>query len=156
MSRLKKSLGVNLDQVRIREFDMAGQKFKVRVPLSGEADGIYERTKEPDPNLVEIKYKEISDPILANKEVLENKDFVFTNDDIVVKNQSMRQLAKNKAQTELRILETFKLLVTTDGSSLDNLTYEEIAEDFPLPVQLSMVKKITDVISPNYEETRKN
>lgn len=156
MSRLKKSLGVNLDQVRIREFDMAGQKFKVRVPLSGEADGIYERTKEPDQNLVEIKYKEISEPILANKEVLQSKDFVFTENDIVVKDQSMRQLAKNKAQTELRILETFKLLVTADGSSLENLTYEEIAEDFPLPVQLSMVKKITDVISPNYEETRKN
>jgi hypothetical protein len=156
MSRLKKSLGVNLDQVRIREFDMAGQKFKVRVPLSGEADGIYERTKEPDQNLVEIKYKEISEPILANKEVLKSKDFVFTENDIVVKDQSMRQLAKNKAQTELRILETFKLLVTADGSSLENLTYEEIAEDFPLPVQLSMVKKITDVISPNYEETRKN
>jgi len=156
MSRLKKSLGVNIDQVRVREFELAGQKFKVKVPLTSEADGIYERTKEPSEILVEAKYKEIADPVLANKEVLQTEDFVFTENDIVVKGQSMRQLAKNKAQTELRIIETFKLLVTADGSGLDDLTYDEINEDFPLPVQLAIVKKITETISPGYEETRKN
>lgn len=156
MSRLKKSLGVNVDQVRVREFELAGQKFKVKVPLTTEADGIYERTKEPPEALVEAKYKEIADPILANKEVLQSEEFVFSKDDIVVKGQSMRQLAKNKAQTELRILESFKLLVTADGSSLEDLTYEEITEDFPLSVQLAIVKKLTETISPGYEETRKN
>jgi hypothetical protein len=156
MSRLKKSLGVNIDQVRVREFELAGQKFKVKVPLTSEADGIYERTKEPSEILVEAKYKEIADPVLANKEVLQTEDFVFTENDIVVKGQFMRQLAKNKAQTELRIIETFKLLVTADGSGLDDLTYDEINEDFPLPVQLAIVKKITETISPGYEETRKN
>jgi len=156
MSRLKKSLGVNIDQVRVREFELAGQKFKVKVPLTSEADRIYERTKEPSEILVEAKYKEIADPVLANKEVLQTEDFVFTENDIVVKGQSMRQLAKNKAQTELRIIETFKLLVTADGSGLDDLTYDEINEDFPLPVQLAIVKKITETISPGYEETRKN
>jgi hypothetical protein len=156
MNRLKQSLGINIDQVRIREFELAGQKFKVKVPLTFEADRIYERTKEPPNELIEEKYKEIADPVLANKEVLQSEEFVFSDNDIVVKGQSMRQLAKNKAQTELRITETFKLLVTADGSSLADLKYEEINEDFPLPVQLAIVKKITETISPGYEETRKN
>lgn len=157
MGKLTKSLGVNNDVVRIREFELNGQKFRVRVPLSLEAESIYEKTKDPDAALVEAKYKEFTDPIFANRKQLEkdSKDFVFSENDIVVKGQSMRELAKNKISTELRILETFKLLVTADNSSLDSLTYQEIDDEFPLPIQLTIVKKITEIISPGYEENRK-
>ena len=48
MGKLTKSLGINNDVVRIREFELNGQKFRVRVPLSIEAENIYEKTKEPD------------------------------------------------------------------------------------------------------------
>ena len=148
---------MNNDVVRIREFELNGQKFRVRVPLSIEAENIYEKTKEPDAALLESKFKEIADPILKNKESLEkeSQDFVFTDNDIVVKGQSMRELAKNKVSTELRIVETFKLLVPADNTSLADLTYEEINEEFPLPIQLTIVKKITEIISPGYEENRK-
>lgn len=157
MGKLTKSLGINNDVVRIREFELNGQKFRVRVPLSIEAENIYEKTKEPDAALLESKFKEIADPILKNKESLEkeSQDFVFTDNDIVVKGQSMRELAKNKVSTELRIVETFKLLVPADNTSLADLTYEEINEEFPLPIQLTIVKKITEIISPGYEENRK-
>ena len=67
----------------------------------------------------------------------------------------MREMAKNKVVTELRILETFKLLVTADNSSLADLTYKEIDEEFPLPIQLTILKRITEIISPGYEEARK-
>lgn len=156
MGRLTKSLNINNDVVRIREFELNGQKFRVRVPLSNEAEAIYEKTKEPDAALVEEKYREIADPILPNKKELSKaEDFVFTDNDIVIKGQSMREMAKNKVVTELRILETFKLLVTADNSSLADLTYKEIDEEFPLPIQLTILKRITEIISPGYEEARK-
>ena len=156
MGRLTKSLNINNDVVRIREFELNGQKFRVRVPLSNEAEAIYEKTKEPDAVLVEEKYKEIADPVLPNKEELsKSEEFVFTDNDIVIKGQSMREMAKNKVVTELRILETFKLLVTADNSSLSDLTYKEIDEEFPLPIQLTILKRITEIISPGYEEARK-
>jgi len=156
MSRLKKSLGINTDSVRIREFELGGQKFRVRVPLSSEAESMFEKTKEPPKDIVDAKFKEISEPLYQNKDSLNTEEFVFLDDDIVIKDKSMREMAKNKATTEMRILETFKLLVPADGTNFDNLTYEEITEEFPLPIQLTIVKKITEVISPGYEETRKN
>ena len=156
MGRLKKSLGINTDSVRIRDFELGGQKFRVRVPLSTEAESMFEKTNEPPKELVDSKFKEIAEPLYANKESFNTEEFVFTDDDIIVKDKSMREMAKNKATTEMRIVETFKLLVPADGTNFNNLTYEEINEEFPFPVQLSIVKKITEVISPGYEETRKN
>jgi hypothetical protein len=35
-------------------------------------------------------------------------------------------------------------------------TYEEINSEFPFSIQLELMKKIIEVISPSYEETRKN
>ena len=65
-------------------------------------------------------------------------------------------MAKNQAAGNIRIIESFKLLVTATGENLTDITYEEINEEFPLPVQLALVKKIAEVISPGYEEIRKN
>lgn len=155
MGKLTKSLGINNDVVRIREFEINGQKFRVRVPLAAEAENIYEKTKEPNADLVDLKYKELTEQIVINKDKLTSEDFVFTENDVVIKGQSMRELAKNKVSTELRILETFKLLVPADNTSLNDLTYPEIDEEFPLPIQLTILKKITEIISPGYEETRK-
>lgn len=158
MGKLKQVLGVNTDAIRVRTFVYNGQPLKVRVPTTVEAEAIYEKTREPLADVIETKYQELAKPILENKDKLleEESDVMFTDTDIVIKGKSIRDLAKTKASTELRILETFKLLVPNNGGMMDDLTYEDIAEDMPLPIQLELVQRITEVISPNYEDSRKN
>ena len=158
MSKLKKALGINPDNVRIREFELGGQKFRVRVPLTTEAEAMYAKTVSPDPAIVEAKYQEIAKPLIELKDKLtdDSKDIVFTDNDIIVKEKSMREMAIAQATTQQRILETFKLLVPIDGTNMDDLTYEDINTEFPLPIQLTMVKKITEIISPGYEDSKKN
>lgn len=158
MSKLKKALGINPDNVRIREFELGGQKFRVRVPLTTEAEAMYAKTVSPDPAIVESKYQEIAKPLIELKDKLtdDSKDIVFTDNDIIVKEKSMREMATAQATTQQRILETFKLLVPIDGTNMDDLTYEDINTEFPLPIQLTMVKKITEIISPGYEDSKKN
>lgn len=156
MGKLNSVLGLNTDTIRIRSFTFNNQLLRVRVPTSVEAEQIFEKTKEPPAELIEAKYQEITKPILDNKEKFEGTEIVFTDNDVVFQDKSMRDLAKTKAATELRIVETFKLLVAGDGGKMEDLTYEDISQDLPLPIQLELVKRITEVISPNYEETRKN
>jgi hypothetical protein len=156
MGKLNTVLGVNTDAIRIRSFTFNNQVLRVRVPTSSEAEQIFEKTKEPSAEIVEQKYQEIAKPLLEARDKLENSEFVFKDDDILVKDKSMRELAKTKASTELRIVETFKLLVAGDGGRMEDLTYEDVSQDLPLPIQLELVQRITEVISPNYEESRKN
>lgn len=69
----------------------------------------------------------------------------------------MREAAKNKAITEARITEFFKLLVPeVEGVTFEDLTYSDIEEEFPMSVQLQIVEKIGEVISPTYREARGN
>jgi hypothetical protein len=83
--------------------------------------------------------------------------FTFTDDDIVVNGRSLRDTAKSKVQTETKITEFFKLLVPENPeNSLADLTYEEIAAEFPLSVQLQLMEKISEAISPTYKETKGN
>lgn len=157
MGKLTNKLGLNTDAIRIRSFEFNGQKLRVRVPTSSEAELLYEKTKEPSDELINKKYELIVKPFLGKKEELEsNKDFVITNDDVVFQGKSMKEMAKNQAITELRIVETFKLLVSGDGGNLDDLTYEDIDQDMPLPIQLDLMRRITETISPGYDENRKN
>ena len=154
---IAKSLKINQDAIRMRSFDFNGQTLRVRVPLTNEADALYEKIKEPSDELVKQKYEELSKPLLEKRAELEkSEDIKFTDDDIIVGGNSVRELARTQAGGETRILETFKLLVPADGKEMKDLTYEEINEDLPLPIQLELVKKITEVISPSYEESRKN
>lgn len=155
--KLSESLKINTDQIRIRKFEVNGQQFKVRVPLTAEAEAIYEKVKSPSPEEIEKRYQKLAEPVLANKNTLDDsEDVKFTKDDIIFGKRSLRELAKTQLSTEIRIVETFKLLVPADGSSMTDLTYDEIMEDIPLPVQLDIVKKISEIISPGYEETQKN
>ena len=153
-----KSLKINQDQMRIRSFEFNGQILKVRVPLTTEADVLYEKMKAPSEELVAQKYKELSEPLISKREELEKtgNEIQYKEDDIVVAGTSIRDLAHSQAEGETRILETFRFLVPSDGRDMATLTYDEITEDLPLPIQLELVKKITEVISTNYEETRKN
>ena len=43
-----------------------------------------------------------------------------------------------------------------NGIDMNTITYADIDEAFPFAVQMEVMKKIIEVISPGYEETRKN
>jgi hypothetical protein len=152
--KLSELLKVNQQQLRTRAFNLGGQNFKVRVPLSVELEAINKRVMEVN---AESKINEMLSPLFEKKKELESKSIVYVKDDVIVDGRSTRELAKMTAQTEQRILEMIKLLVPEiEGATMENLTYEEINEEFPFPVQLELMKKIAEVISPGYEETRKN
>ena len=121
-----------------------------------ESDAIYKKVSNPDEKTIEKIYQEITAP-LRQFENNQSEDFQFTDDDILVEGRSMREAAKNKAITEARITEFFKLLVPEmEGITLEDLTYADIQEEFPIAVQMMIVEKIGEVISPTYREARGN
>ena len=156
--KISERLKINNNEIRIRSFEIGGQPLRVRIPLSAEAEGIHQRVSNPSKESVEEKYKLLTKSLQENKEAIqkESESIVYTDNDVIVAGKSMREMAENQVKTETRIVETFKLLVPPGNESMDSLTYEEIEEDFPLQTQLNMVKKITEIISPTYEETQKN
>jgi len=158
MSKLSKLLKINPSAVRTREFEFAGQKFRLRVPLASEAEEMFKKADSPSQELVDAMYEEMAAPLLARRDEIEKAkaDITFKEDDILVGEISLKDNAKLKAGGQLRVLESFKLLVTPTGETLGDITFEEIQEEFPEPVQIAMVKKIAEVISPSYEEIRKN
>jgi hypothetical protein len=139
-----------------RSFELGGHTFKVRIPLMVESDAIYKKVSQPDEETVEKVYQEITKP-LRQFENNQSEEFQFTNDDILVEGRSMREAAKNKAITEARITEFFKLLIPEmEGVTFEDLTYADIEEEFPISVQMQIVEKIGEVISPTYREARGN
>lgn len=146
----------NRKNLLIRSFELGGHTFKVRIPLVAESDEIYKKVSEPDDETVEKIYIEIT-ASLRQFEATQTDDFKFTDNDILVDGRSMREAAKNKAITEARITEFFKLLIPElEGASLDDLTYADIEQEFPTSVQMMIVEKIGEVISPSYREARGN
>jgi hypothetical protein len=160
MTKFSKAFGdkyqTNKKNMLTRSFELGGHTFKVRIPLVAESDAIYKKVSEPDEETVEKVYQEITKP-LRQFENNQTEEFKFTNDDILVDGRSMREAAKNKTITEARITEFFKLLVPEmEGVSLEDLTYADIQEEFPMSVQMQIVEKIGEAISPTYREARGN
>ena len=160
MTRLSTAFGekyqANKKNLLIRSFELGGHTFKVRIPLVAESDEIYKKVSEPDADTVEKIYVDIT-ASLRKFQATQSDDFKFTDDDVLVDGRSMREAAKNKAITEARITEFFKLLVPElEGASLEDLTYKDIEEEFPISVQMQIVEKIGEVISPTYREARGN
>lgn len=146
----------NKKNMLTRSFELGGHTFKVRIPLMVESDAIYKKVSNPDEETIENIYQQITKP-LREFESNQTEEFKFTDDDILVEGRSMREAAKNKAITEARITEFFKLLVPEmEGVTLEDLTYADIEEEFPISVQMQIVEKIGEVISPTYREARGN
>jgi len=146
----------NKKNLLIRSFELGGHTFKVRIPLMSESDEIYKKVTNPDEALVEEIYKKLTEPLMQF-EHNQTEEFKFVENDILVDGRSMREAAKNKAITEARITEFFKLLVPElEGASLEDLTYQDIEEEFPMSVQMQIVEKIGEAISPTYKESRGN
>ena len=146
----------NRKNLLIRTFELGGHTFKVRIPLVAESEAIYKKVSDPDDETIEKIYVQIT-ASLRQFEATQAENFQFTENDILVEGRSMREAAKNKAITEARITEFFKLLVPElEGASLDDLTYDDIEQEFPISVQMQIVEKIGEVISPSYREARGN
>ena len=155
MTRLSSALGTGAE-FRIKKFELGGHAFRVRVPLVSESDAIHSRIIKPDSAAIDKIYADLTKSLDEFK-TLKNEDLVFTENDVVVSGRSMREAATNKAMMEARIVEMIRLLQPENpANTLDDITYAEIELEWPLSVQLALVEKINEVISPGYKETRGN
>lgn len=142
----------NSQDLRVKTFELGGQVFRVRIPLTKEMEAIEERVKEVDQAKLEERYAKLASGFDRN---LETNGVVFTDNDVIVDGRSTRNIVEVGLQFESRVVEFIRLLVPQEGT-LDDLTYEEIEAEWPLSVQIDIVGKIGDVIQPGYKEERKN
>lgn len=162
MSKLSATLGEKYQSKResifTRTFDLGGHTFKVRIPSVAESDGIYQRVMNPADDAVEVLYKAMTENLFAFKhEATPESGVEFLEDDVVVQGRSMREAAKTKAMTEAKITEYVKLLVPENpADTMADITYADIEAEFPLTIQLALIEKISEVISPTYKENRGN
>lgn len=155
MTRLSSALGTGAE-FRIKKFELGGHAFRVRVPLVSESDAMHNRIIKPDSAAIDKIYADLTKSLDEFK-TLKNEDLVFTENDVVVSGRSMREAATNKAMMEARIVEMIRLLQPENpANTLDDITYAEIELEWPLSVQLALVEKINEVISPGYKENRGN
>lgn len=152
MSKLGSALGKKYEENRLavltRTFDLGGHTFKVKVPSVQEIEAIYNYYKNPNEEEVEKAYQVLVKD-LKNVEGIVEKD-----NDIVIEDRSMRETARNKHILQYRITEYIKFLIGENGETLNHITYEDVENEFPLAIQLTLVEKINEVISPEYMEVR--
>lgn len=147
MSKLSAAFG-NVDQLRVKTFELGGHKFKVRIPLSKQMEEINERTNNVDP----VKFQERFDRTVKG---LEGDQVQRTDDDVIVDGRSTKDLVQSAMRFENRMVEFVRLLVPEQGT-LDDITYEDIEAEWPLTVQLELISAISDAIQPSFGEGRKN
>ena len=160
MTKLATLLGSQYESKRkglfIRQFELGGYNFKVKVPTVAESDAIYDRIQNPKEEDISVVYDQIAKP-LEQFRGKETEQFKFTKNDILVEGRSLRETARLKLITQTRITEFIKLLIPeNEKDSLADLTYEEIEAEFPMAVQITLLEKISEVISPSYKESRGN
>lgn len=151
--KLSSALNVDANSIRTRTFTMAGQTLKVRVPLASEMDLMAERVANAE---WESTFEKMASPLKQNQGAVSSENIVFSEDDIFVDGKSLKSMAKQAAQTNARILEMFKLLVPAVDFDMSQLTYQMIEDEYPFSIQLDISKRIAEVISPGFEESRKN
>lgn len=151
MSKLSQALGNKYQENRVsvltKTFVMGDHTFKVRVPSVAEIEAIYDYFKNPNEDDVEKEFQNIIKD-------LTDADKYKKGNDVVIEGRSMRESARNKCVIKHRIVEYIKFLIPENGESLKDLTYNDVEEEFPLPIQLELVDAINVAISPNYENTR--
>ena len=154
--KLANAFGLN-DSIRTKTFEYGGHTFKVKIPTTAETEAMYERIKVVPDEEAEKRYQEMAKPFFDNKDQYTNDpDVVFEENDVKVKDYSLRETAKNKAMTENRIVEMYRLLLPKEAEfDMSQVTYPDIDEIFPFKVQLEMVDEIASLIAPTYGETKK-
>lgn len=162
MSKLSSALGQKYQSKRAtiftRTFELGGHTFKVQIPSVAQSDKIYQAVMNPSDELIESIYQKMVEPLMAFKDASTQEDGVeYLENDVLVQGRSMREAAKNKAMTEAKITEYIKLLVPENSEdTMDDITYADIEAEFPLAIQLTLIEKIAEVISPSYKENRGN
>lgn len=150
MSKLSSAFKFS-DSLRTKTFEIKGNKFTVKVPLSQEKLAIDTSITDITEDEVNARFLEMTEPFKDTEiEGIEKKD-----DDIIVFGSSAKETARAILQLEKKITLYFKFLVPDEGESND-FTYEDIDAELPLQLQLEIVEKITEAIEPNYKEARKN
>lgn len=152
MSKLGSALGKKYEENRLavlsRSFELGGHLFKVKVPSVAEIEAIYNYAKNPNIEEIEKAYQTLTEDIRKVESIKEE------NNDIVIDGRSMRETATNKHILQYRITAYIRFLIGENGETLDQITYEDIEAEFPLAIQLTLVEKINEVISPEYKEVR--
>jgi hypothetical protein len=156
--KLEKAFGKKFDKdtVRIKTFEYNGHTFKVKIPLTKEYETILETANNVDDEILERYYNDLVKDFITNKEKMtEDMGIVFTDNDVILKDKSMREAAKNKLLTENRILALVRLLVPEEhGFDMQTVTYEMVEELFPFSVQLELIDQISNTITPTYKEQK--
>lgn len=150
MSRLGSALNVS-DSIRYKTFQLGNNTFKVKVPLTNELEAMTSRYLAVD----DAKVKERLEKMTVALREAKQDNIVVTEDDVIVDGKSSKETIISIIQMEQRITEYVKLLVPVNGQ-IDDLTYSEIEEVFPLQVQLELLERIIDCIQPGYKEAQKN
>lgn len=157
MSKLASALGKKYEQNRIsvmtRQFELGNHTFKVRVPSVGEIEAIYDYFKSPNDDDVEKEFLAMTSQLQSLKDATDDS-VQFTDDDVIVDGRSMREAARNKTVLQHRIVEYIKFLIPENGEMPADLNYQDVADEWPLAIQLMIVDKINEVISPDYKEIR--
>ena len=155
---LEKAFGAkfNKDAVRVKTFDYNGHTFKVKIPLTKEYETILETANKVDEEKLKKYYNDLVKDFVNNKDnIPEELGITFTDDDVILKDKSMREAAKNKLLTENRILALIRLLVPEEqGFDMQTVTYEMVEELFPFSVQLELIDLISNTITPTYKEQK--
>ena len=157
MSKFATALGKKFTdkkhELRIRSFEIGSHTFRVKVPLTVEYEIMQKRMEEIDETLVQKYYDEMAGKYFENKEEhKDNTDIVYKENDIEIEGRSVRESAKNKVILEKRITEMFKLIVPEDDKfDMDTITYLDIDEFMPFPVQMEMIEAISNAVSPSYK-----
>lgn len=155
---LEKAFGKKFDKdaVRVKTFEYNGHTFKVKIPLTKEYETILETANNVDEEKLEKYYKDLVKDFEKNKDsITPEMGVVFTENDVLLKDKSMREAAKNKLLTENRILALVRLLVPEEqGFDMQTVTYEMVEELFPFSVQLELIDLISNTITPTYKEQK--
>ena len=160
MNTLSKAFGKKFDQnkdlVRIRSFDFNGHTFKVKVPLTSEYEAMMLRVNEADEEKVEKYYTELTKTFIENKDNLDPElGVIFRENDVELQGRSLRHTAKTKVITENQITAMVQMLVPEEKDfDMSTITYEMVEELFPFSVQMELLQRISEVISPSYKETK--
>ena len=154
MTRLSTAFGEKYQSnaLRTKSFELGGHTFKVRIPLTKEMEAIQEKIENIDESEAQRRFEKMT---ATFKDSAALEGIVVTDDDVIIEGRSTRELVKSVMQMENRTVEFMKLVVPEAGT-LDDITYQEIDEEFPFPVQLEMLNKISEAIQPGYKDSRKN
>jgi hypothetical protein len=140
-----------VEALRTKAFELGGQKFKVRIPLTKEMNEIQDRITKVDPDEYKLRFDRMTSSFVD----AEIEGVIKTDDDFIVDGRSTKELIENILQFENRIVEYIKLLVPVNGT-LDDITYAEIEDEWPMSVQMELLKSISEAIQPGYKESRGN